>query len=102
LQNPTTYTVESKTFILKAPESVAEFKGWKNQNGEIVDKIIKGTQGDIILTAQWPEELNSFNYSLTKNDCVISGFNKNISNLFIPNYISSIDSLHSLVVDLQV
>ena len=47
------YTCEEDV-ILQIPEKIGyQFTGWKNEKGELVEKISKGTTGNISLTANW-------------------------------------------------
>ena len=50
----TTYTIETDDITLSnASKTGYTFGGWKNANGDAVTKIIKGSTGDLVLTAQW-------------------------------------------------
>lgn len=52
--NPATYNIETPTFTLKAPAREGyTFAGWKNEDGDTVEVIEKGSTGNITLTAQW-------------------------------------------------
>ena len=53
--NPTSYTVETNTIVLKdaAAKIGYNFEGWYNNSNEKVTEIKKGTTGDITLTAKW-------------------------------------------------
>ena len=53
--NPTTYTIETETFILNTPiKDNYNFKGWFN-GSQKVTKIEKGSHGDLNLVAQWTQ-----------------------------------------------
>ncbi len=55
--NPTSYNAETPTFTLKAPEKDGHvFTGWMDEEGNIVEEILQGSFGDIVLTAQWKKE----------------------------------------------
>ena len=50
----TTYTIETDDITLTdASKTGYTFGGWKNANGDAITKIIKGSTGDLVLTAQW-------------------------------------------------
>lgn len=53
--NPTTYNVETADFTLKAPAKVGyTFAGWYMDGKLLADsKIVKGTTGNLSLTAKW-------------------------------------------------
>lgn len=53
-QNPTEYTVESDDILLSAPSRVGyEFEGWFDRTNNVVEKIAKGSVGNISLKAKW-------------------------------------------------
>ena len=53
-QNPTEYTVESDDILLNAPTRVGyEFEGWFDKANNVVEKIAKGSVGNISLKAKW-------------------------------------------------
>ena len=53
-QNPTEYTVESDDILLNAPTRVGyEFEGWFDKANNVVEKIEKGSVGNISLKAKW-------------------------------------------------
>ncbi len=57
--NPTTYTVESATITLAAMKKEGyTFVGWYNGDTKVTE-IVKGTTGDIKLTAKWEVDVNS-------------------------------------------
>lgn len=63
--NKTTFTVETETFALAAPQGKAGyvFSGWKNGN-ETVTSIMKGTYGNLTLEATWtPIQYNAYFYA---------------------------------------
>ena len=54
VQNPTEYTVESDDILLNAPTRVGyEFEGWFDKANNVVEKIEKGSVGNISLKAKW-------------------------------------------------
>lgn len=92
-----TYTIESSDYILPIPtKQYYQFDGWKNKD-TIVNKISKGTTGDITLIATWTQKeglmrtieitkevigeielgtdsiLTSADYQVRQNDTIISG-----------------------------
>ena len=74
--NPTNYTIETETITLKNPtKNNYSFKGWK-LNNEDVTEIVKGTCGNLTLTATWVvyglEEINynSLKRSVSINDAL--------------------------------
>ena len=64
--NPTKYTIEDEIIAFNAPQKLGyEFKGWKDENGIIIDKqpiIPKGSTGDIVITANWDLHEYSISY----------------------------------------
>ena len=53
-QNPTEYTVESDDILPNAPSRVGyEFEGWFDRTNNVVEKIAKGSVGNISLKAKW-------------------------------------------------
>ena len=56
--NKTEFTIEDE-IILTEPEWFGlAFKNWTDENGVVVDKINKGTTGNITITANWMSERN--------------------------------------------
>lgn len=73
--NPNEYTIEQQ-IIFNNPECEGYiFDYWINQEGERVDKIEKGTVGDITLTAQWTLIEYSISYETNIGDIVWSNAN---------------------------
>ena len=63
--NPASYTVESETITLAAPERAGyEFKGWVNAQNEPVTKIEKGSTGDVAVKATWQAVSYTIAYDL--------------------------------------
>lgn len=63
----TSYTIEDETFELLSPTKDGyEFTGWYNNDGVKVEKILKGTTGNMELTARWVP-LYTVNYEYDKN-----------------------------------
>jgi uncharacterized repeat protein (TIGR02543 family) len=60
--NPKTYTVEDEIALANATRDGYAFTGWKGDGG-VVDKISKGTVGNLTLTAMWSTNLNSLTVS---------------------------------------
>lgn len=67
-QNPESYTIISETITLRpATKAGCSFMGWKNEKGNIVTEIKKGSVGNIVLTAEWSvseEEIYTIVYDL--------------------------------------
>lgn len=66
--NPECYTIISETITLRpAAKPGYSFMGWRNENGESVTEIKKGSVGDIVLSAEWvksEEEIYTIVYDL--------------------------------------
>ena len=65
--NPTNYTVEDNTITLKEPTRTGyAFDGWYDSPsfGDEIDKIIKGSSGDITLYAKWSIIAYTITYEL--------------------------------------
>lgn len=60
-ENKTEYTVEEIVLLKTATKSGYEFLGWY-KDGQKIEKIAKGTFGDIVLTAQWRVNEYTINY----------------------------------------
>lgn len=53
-KNPAEYKITSETITLRpATKEGYSFMGWKNEKGERVTEIKKGSVGNIVLTAEW-------------------------------------------------
>ena len=64
--NPTKYTVESE-YQLYSPEKFGySFAGWYDENNKKVESIVKGSTGNLVLTAHWNP--NKYNLSVTSDD----------------------------------
>lgn len=63
--NPTTYTVESETVTLAAPEKINgyDFVGWYDGD-RLVTEIAQGSTGNITLTAKWAATRYDISYDL--------------------------------------
>ena len=72
LENPTSYTIETETIILKNPTKEGyTFVSWQDEQGNIVKEIPTGTTGDITLYAQW--KANTYEVRFEKNAEKASG-----------------------------
>ena len=56
--NPSAYTIEDEVVLAAPTRPGYEFLGWRNDRGEQVFSIAKGTVGDISLIAQWAPVAN--------------------------------------------
>lgn len=67
-KNPANYTIATDTITLRpADKEGYSFMGWKNEKGERVTEIKKGSVGNIVLTAEWmlsEEEVYTIVYEL--------------------------------------
>lgn len=71
-ENPATYTVESDTIVLAAPQREHyEFAGWYSGN-ELVTSIAAGSMGDLTLTARWTAVRYTIGYEFNSNMGTIS------------------------------
>ncbi len=70
VRNQTEYTVESEDISLHAPKREGyEFDGWYDKANNLVERIKKGSVGDIKLKAKW----SALTYTVTfVSDCTIS------------------------------
>ena len=90
VKNPTSYTVETETFVLAEPTKEGyTFDGWFN--GELkVTQIEKGCHADIKLTAKWSateyivtfgsnggDEVNPYIYTVESEDYTLPSANRN-------------------------
>lgn len=51
--NPSKYTIDNEVQFSEPSKTGYEFTGWYDNNGNRVEKISKGSMGDITLTARW-------------------------------------------------
>ena len=93
--NPAQYTVEDE-FVLESPTRFGyHFSGWL-LNNQVVEKIEKGTFGNITLTASWEvvsgyENIDDFSYEITEDGITITGLvNRNKTNIVIPTCVTKI------------
>ena len=64
-KNPTTFTAESETIVLKNPtRSGWKFDGWYNEYGRKVTKIETGTYEDVTLYAHWIKDSSTTTYKI--------------------------------------
>ncbi|NLR94312.1 leucine-rich repeat protein [Flammeovirga agarivorans] len=66
----TTYSIESETFTLTIPENIeGEFDGWYTDPGykNKVDKVMKGTYGDLVFYAKVNPIINDLNGSFSQD-----------------------------------
>lgn len=56
--NPTEYTVEKEIVLTAAEWNGLNFKNWTTEDGKPIEKIAKGSTGDITLYANWIYEEN--------------------------------------------
>ncbi len=59
--NPESYTVEDEVVLAEATKTNHKFLGWFDAEGNKVEKVAKGSTGNLQLTARW--ELLAFNIS---------------------------------------
>ena len=75
VKNPTSYTVETETFVLAEPTKEGyTFDGW--YDGDVkVAQIEKGSHGDITLTARWKEEVVVHQSEFTVENGILIAYN---------------------------
>jgi len=63
---PETYTVESVDITLPIPtKNGYTFEGWYDKENNKIEKIVKGSTGDVVLTAKWSEPIK---YTISYNN----------------------------------
>ena len=64
-KNRTSYDIKTSTFSLNNPKRTGyKFLGWYDEDGNRVKKFIKGSVGDISLTAEWEPVVYKITYAL--------------------------------------
>ncbi len=75
VDNPTSYTVETETFVLAEPTKEGyTFDGWFNGDVKVA-QIEKGSHGDITLTARWKEEVVVHQLEFTVENGILIAYN---------------------------
>lgn len=75
VDNPTSYTIETETFVLAEPTKEGyTFDGWFNGDVKVV-QIKNGSHGDITLTARWKEEVVVPPSEFTVENGVLTAYN---------------------------
>ena len=75
VKNPTSYTVETETFVLAEPTKEGyTFDGWFNGDVKVA-QIEKGSHGDITLTARWKEEVVVHQLEFTVENGILIAYN---------------------------
>ena len=89
--NPNSYTIESDDIVLLAPEKDGySFDGWFDEDGNEVDKIAKGSVGNVALSARWSvveyiimfdsnggDEVNPYIYTVESDNYTLPSANRN-------------------------
>ena len=88
-ENPTIYTEDTETIILKDLEDTDdyEFLGWYNGESKVTE-ITKGSKGNLTLTAKWKEIIRELAYKLSEDGTyyIVTGMGEcNISDIVIPD-----------------
>ena len=88
-ENPTTYTEDTETIILKDLKGTDdyEFLGWYNGETKVTE-ITKGSKGNLTLTARWKEIIRELAYKLSEDGTyyIVTGMGEcNISDIVIPD-----------------
>ena len=65
--NPTSYTIENTVALAALTREHYRFVGWKDENGQLVTTISKGTLGNITLTAEWEIAKYTVHFVLGEN-----------------------------------
>ncbi|MBR2090198.1 MAG: InlB B-repeat-containing protein [Fibrobacter sp.] len=66
--NPQTYTVEHAVTLPVPTKNGYDFVGWYDTENNKIEKIVKGSTGDIELTAKWSEPIEyTINYNNVEN-----------------------------------
>ena len=73
--NPATYTIEDRVVFSKPERNGYKFLGWSDANGDAITEIIKGSTGDISITAQWEIERYNILYDTGVEDEEIINYN---------------------------
>ena len=75
VENPTSYTVETETFVLAEPTKEGyTFDGWFNGDVKVA-QIEQGSHGDITLTARWKEEGVGHQSEFTVENGILIAYN---------------------------
>lgn len=80
------HTSEGITSLVGAIRSGYEFKGWINEDGNFINSIPAGTEGDIQLFAEWDYSLTINDLDFDSNSGTITGFkNTSEKSIVIPD-----------------
>ncbi|MBO5480862.1 MAG: InlB B-repeat-containing protein, partial [Clostridia bacterium] len=70
--NPKSYTIETQTITLEEPiKDFAIFSGWYNADNEKVEKISRGSVGNIALTAKWKEFMTHEEFVAAEDEAAV-------------------------------
>lgn len=82
-ENPTIYTVESDEIVLNEPTKDGyTFDGWFVDESKI-ERIVKGSHGDLILTARWTENIVVPLSDFTVENGVVTAYNGSAASITI-------------------
>lgn len=99
-KNPTKYTINTSTITLSIPgRSGYGFLGWYSDKNfkHKVEKIKKGTCGDITLYAKWGKSVDASSNSAKITKCKALSKNKVVVDVNIPRLVKSSDKKYYLV-----
>ena len=83
VKNPTSYTVETETFVLLEPTKEGyTFEGWYSGNIKVA-QIEKGSHGDITLTARWKEKVVVLPSDFTVENGTLTAYNGNDTTIVV-------------------
>lgn len=74
----TTYDVKTEVIMPVAKRDYYIFDGWYDNSGKKVEKIEKGSLGDVTLTAKW----TAIEYTITYHDAYMNTFNNENNSAF--------------------
>lgn len=82
-ENPTIYTVESDEIVLNEPTKDGyTFDGWFVDESKI-ERIVKGSHGDLILTARWTENIVVPISDFAVENSVVTAYNGSATSITI-------------------
>ena len=81
----TSYTINDSFELVKPTKSESVFGGWFNDKEERIDSIEAGTTGDLVLNAEWLDNLRVFSEDKSRGDIDVSRSSDNENQVTLRN-----------------
>ncbi len=82
---PTTYTIEDELELTVPYKDEAIFGGWFNLQGERIDKILPGSNGNVLFEANWITNVKAVSLDLTRGKAEVRSADRNSEYLTLYN-----------------